>query len=148
MRHATPADFAFAAWRGASLKDILESELQPFADRVTLDGDPIVLSPQAAQNFALASHELVTNAAKYGSLSKPGGEVLVDWSVSGNGQDNGVLKFRWRERGGPTVSLPGRKGFGSSLLESTLGKGRIEYQSEGVNYEIDIPLANIRPQQG
>lgn len=133
---------AASVWSGARLDEVIKSELDHFADRITIDGPEIALAPQAAQNFALAIHELATNAAKYGSLSDPGGEVTIGWTVANDG-GGGALQFRWQERGGPPVTLPKRKGFGTSLLESTLGKGHIDYNPGGMTYEVELPLANI-----
>lgn len=132
-----------ADWSGARLSDIVNSELEVCIDRIKLNGsDEVFLTSQAAQNFGLAIHELATNAAKYGSLSKPGGEVVIGWSIVQ--VDGGrSLRFSWQERGGPPVVPPKRKGFGTSLLESTLGKGRIEYKSDGLVYEIEAPLSDI-----
>ena len=42
-----------------------------------------MLNPPAAQNFALALHEVATNAAKHGALSAPDGIVTVGWTASG-----------------------------------------------------------------
>jgi two-component sensor histidine kinase len=53
------------------------------------------------------------------------------------------MRFQWRERGGPPASLPQRKGFGTTLLESTIGKGRVEYSPEGLIYEIELKLGDI-----
>ena len=84
-------------------------------------GPPLVLSPQAAQSFALALHELATNAAKYGALSVPGGRVVIGWSVdSPNG--SGQFTFHWQERDGPPVSPPQHKGFGSTVLEQVMAE--------------------------
>ena len=75
------------------------------------------LSPQkwSAQNFALALHELATNAAKYGALSNHTGRVRINWSVL---KPNGYLQFmfRWQERGGPSVAPPTGKGFAARFL--------------------------------
>jgi PAS domain S-box-containing protein len=136
-----------SAWNGTSLNEVIFSELEHFAGRVKVNGPEVMLNPRAAQNFALAAHELGTNAAKYGALSKPGGEVTIDWKISGSGADQ-ALNFRWRECGGPPVKDPKRPGFGTFLLESTLGKARVEYAPEGLSYEIDMSLDDIRLPRG
>ena len=133
-----------SAWKGTSLSDIACSELEPFAGRFKLDGAEIELSPQAAQNFALAVHELATNASKYGALSTAEGKIAIEWSVHAN-EEGKALKFHWQEHGGPPVSIPKQDGFGAALLKATLGEGRIEFASEGLNYQVDVPLAGILP---
>ena len=77
-------------WHGAELAEIVNSEMKPYADRVLADGPSLVLSAKAAQNFALAIHELATNAAKYGALSTPAGRIYITWSIA---QTNGSGQF-------------------------------------------------------
>ncbi len=87
-------------WQGANISDIVEEELAPYRaphfDRVKISGTSLSLDPSSAQALALALHELATNAAKYGALSKPSGRLQVSWSLT-----NGRLELRWIERGGP-----------------------------------------------
>ena len=137
-------------WEGAELADIVNSEMKPYADRVLAHGPSLVLSAKAAQNFALAIHELATNAAKYGSLSTPAGRVYISWSIS---KPNGVgqFSFRWEERGGPAVSAPGQKGFGSTVLEQVMAEyfdvpPRMEFASGGVSYELSGSLDSVSEQ--
>jgi two-component sensor histidine kinase len=92
-----------------------------------------MLGAQHVQNFSLALHELATNAAKYGALSNEGG-----W-VAGDGNDN-ILKFKWKERGGPPAVAPTRHGFGTSLLKTIFTDVRIDYSVEGLTCDIDLLL--------
>ena len=131
-----------ASWKGISLSDLVRLELEAFPGRASIDGRDVVLVPQAAQNFALALHELSTNAVKYGALSKPEGHISVSWTIMG-GNGARVLKFRWQETGGPPVTQPTREGFGTSLLKMTLGDARIEYAPEGLIYEVEMPKDQI-----
>jgi len=127
-------------WSGVELTEIVFAELAPFAARARLDGPKIKLGPRRAQDLSLAVHELVTNAVKYGALSSSGGEVRASWHVDDIG-DGRVLNFRWRERGGPIVAAPSRKGFGTVLLKSVLTRARFEYAVEGFSCEVDLPLS-------
>jgi PAS domain S-box-containing protein len=126
-------------WQGADLEEIVRAEIEPYAGRVRIEGPGISLNPQAAQNFSLALHELATNAAKYGALVSEAGQVLITWSVS---EPNGRrwFRFRWEERGGPPVSMPQRRGFGSAVLEQVMAEyfdnPQIEFAPDGVKYEL------------
>jgi two-component sensor histidine kinase len=98
-----------------------------------------MLSAKNAQNFSLALHELATNALKHGALSCAGGNVGIAWTVASNGGGS-VLKFRWRERGGPPILGAGQRGFGTLLLESTFKIVNLDYAREGLTCEIVVPL--------
>jgi PAS domain S-box-containing protein len=133
-------------WERGSLKALLKQELSPYGkDRVHLLGDQDVhLAPRAVVPLGMALHELTTNAAKYGALSVPSGELTVTWTVSGTLFQS--LRLEWRERGGPPVSAPpARRGFGSRLLERGIraeleGEVTLDYTPEGLDAVIDIPL--------
>jgi hypothetical protein len=90
---------------------------------VRIDGPPVLLEPTVAQAFAVALHELATNAAKYGSLSGDRGQVDLEWLHKADGQ----LIFRWMEMGGPVVQMPRRQGFGTRVIERMIGqlKGKV-----------------------
>ena len=127
-------------WQGADLAEVVRSEMSPYAGRVQVEGPDLFLTAKAAQNFALALHELATNAAKYGALSNATGRVRISWSTS---KPNGtaLFAFRWQERGGPPVSPPVHKGFGSVVLEQVMGgyfdvPPRVDFAVGGVSYEL------------
>ena len=137
-------------WQTASLADLVGLALQPYrsgagqAPRYRLEGPEVRLPPNPVLALGMALHELATNAAKYGALSKEGGQVEVSWSLTpaAAGQR---LKLHWRECGGPPVEPPQRKGFGSRLLERGLaheldGAVRLDYLPQGLVCEIEIPV--------
>jgi PAS domain S-box-containing protein len=126
-------------WTGVNLSELVRLELQPYAERTTVDGMDIILSAQYAQNFSLTLHELATNAAKYGALSNGSGKVGVSWTITRQSNNN-KLEFKWQERGGPPVIVPTRQGFGTALLKGTFPDARIDYAVEGLSCEIYIPL--------
>jgi two-component sensor histidine kinase len=101
---------------GVLISDLLRRELAPYRvrGRATLEGGPVRLTPAAAQSLSMVLHELATNAAKYGSLSRAGGKLFVTWSLL----DNSNLSLVWKEAtedGGG--GMPRREeGFGSMLL--------------------------------
>jgi len=98
------------------LKTLLLHEFLPYGEaRFHAEGVEVELSPDAARHLALVFHELVTNAAKYGALSKPDGRVLISWK-----ELDGVIKLEWREEGGPLVTPPEKHGFGSRIVTQSL----------------------------
>jgi len=134
------------AFLGAPLKEIVAQELTSFSDQVTVTGCDIAVNTRAAENFALIIHELVTNAVKYGALSTRQGRVVIQCSIDGaNGR--GQLRFEWRESGGPPVSPPTSKGFGSTILFETAKQFSQDVQAkfspEGFTYQLRLSLAAI-----
>ncbi len=94
-------------------------------DRIDITGPEVTLGARAALSLSLVLHELGTNALKYGALSAEGGRVTLEWKISGEGEE-AVLTLRWEERGGPPPQEPGRKGFGSRLINmGLLGTGGV-----------------------
>jgi two-component sensor histidine kinase len=133
-------------WQGADLGEIVRSELAPYAGRVTIEGPPLVLNARATQNFSLALHELATNAAKYGALTEHAGRVLITWSITD--LNSSRFRFRWEERGGPVVSKPKQRGFGTTVLEQVMAEyfdmpPQIEFAASGVRYELNGSLATL-----
>jgi two-component sensor histidine kinase len=144
---ATYDNLITTAWAGVELNDIVRTELAPYPAQWRIDGPSLVLSPQAAQNFTLAVHELATNAAKYGALSTPEGRVSVDWSIEG-GEGAERFGFVWRERGGPQVTPRARQGFGSVVLERVMTQDfnsppRLEFSPDGLTYALDVSLRAV-----
>jgi len=127
-------------WQGADIADVVRMEMSPYAERTISRGPSIFLNAKAAQNFALALHELATNAVKYGALSNSVGQVQVSWEVlQENGKD--FFSFHWQERGGPAVVPPEQKGFGSVVLEHVMAeyvdtRCELTYAPDGVVYEL------------
>jgi two-component sensor histidine kinase len=126
-------------WGGVDLNQLVHTELEVFSKRASISGVSVLLSPQHAQNFTLALHELATNSAKYGAFSNATGKVQVTWSIEPD-QSGYVLKFKWQERGGPPVSTPTRQGFGSQLLKGIFSDISLKYLVEGLRCEIKVHL--------
>lgn len=127
-------------WEGADLKEIAAGAVQSFdldGGRFTMEGPSVWLEPHTALALAMAWHELGTNAVKYGALSVPGGRVDLSWRVEPDGDDDLAIELIWREHGGPEVTRPSRKGFGSRLLERGLaaelrGQVTVDYPPSGL----------------
>lgn len=106
-------------WRGAPVREIVEAELRLFPageTQLAIDGPFVRLRAEAAQNLAIAIHELATNAAKYGAWHAPSGRVEISWAFEGDGEK--LVRFSWVERGVPAFKTPERKGFGTKILNS------------------------------
>jgi two-component sensor histidine kinase len=135
------------AGRGALMTNVVGVALESFGARAFIDGPEIFLNSNAAQGFALILHELATNAAKHGSLSVEGGTVSVSWSVD-TSEAEPTIVFHWRERGGPPVAPPKRKGFGTVLLERAVATSGappyFDYSREGFGYQVRATLAQQR----
>jgi two-component sensor histidine kinase len=104
-------------WSGADLGDLIANSITAHAslDRFRISGEDVWLPPTVALSFALALHELTTNAIKYGALSNAAGTISIAWTITGE-EDGRKLKLEWRESGGPPVTPATRKGFGTQLL--------------------------------
>lgn len=134
---------------GGQLVDLLNIELRPYRggeNSVSLDGPAITLAPRAFSVLALVLHELTTNSAKYGALSRSSGRLTVNWSLD----EQGDCSVEWVERGGPTVKPPQRTGFGSVLLHRSIpfdlnGRSDIVYAPDGLEARMVIPAEFVKP---
>lgn len=127
-------------WTQADLRTIADTAIETigFTDRCTLDGPPLTLGPRAAVSFSLIMHELLTNAFKYGALSNDNGGVSLTWGMQ-SGADDDFLVIHWRETGGPRVSVPARRGFGSQLMDIGLvGMGGVNLRYDRAGFSADL----------
>jgi two-component sensor histidine kinase/CheY-like chemotaxis protein len=132
-------------WERAGLRGLIADQVAIGAislDRLRLDGPEVDLPPELALRFALVLHELTTNAHKYGALSNETGIVSMSWTLQG-----GRLDFAWSEHGGPPVTEPERKGFGTTLVTGSLaGDGAeidVDYAPEGMRWRLVLPLETM-----
>jgi two-component sensor histidine kinase len=128
-------------WSGVPLADIVNGELAPFSDRVSVQGPLIVVDPDAVQPLTLVLHELTTNAIKHGALLIPTGTISVSWQIEPSGEE-GLLTFEWREKNGPNVVVPLKIGLGTRLLRGvvTTAKAELFYEPMGFFYRLQLPL--------
>jgi len=143
----TQALLSKSHWKGVSLNDLVRQELAPYvtAENTVAEGPYVELTATATQTMAMVLHELATNAAKYGALSKPLGSVSVRWDLRSNGHSPAQLKLQWREEGGPLVAAPGRKGYGTSVIRELIpyelgGTVELEYRENGVSCIIEFAV--------
>jgi two-component sensor histidine kinase len=134
-------------WEDAPLRGVIEGALAAYCaepGRVIIEGTSVLLSANLAVTLTLAFHELATNAAKHGALSVPAGSVRVSWVIRPAAKGGREVELGWRERGGPPVCRPERKGFGSYLLSRGLGQFggslRVDFQPAGLECHICFPL--------
>ncbi len=132
-------------WQSADILDVVEVSLSPYrtagSDRLLVDGPSQRLNAQQSLALALAFHELATNATKYGSLAGDKGIVSVAWSIEGD-----RLGLTWRETGGPPLTAPTNKGFGSRLMERIVpayfsGKASLDFAADGLTYRLEGQIA-------
>ena len=133
---------------GVDLEYLVIEELLAYnareGEQMRVSGPKIRFQPKAAETFALAIHELATNALKYGALSQPSGRIEITWRLD-ESTNPAELVFEWRERGGPEVKPPPRKGFGTELLERTLafefkGQTALAFEPAGLHCTITLPF--------
>ncbi|RYY29457.1 MAG: GAF domain-containing protein [Sphingomonadales bacterium] len=135
-------------WGPAPIQALIDAEAAAFladggGDRIRTKGDFVLLNPQAYSTMALVIHELVTNSAKYGSLSGEG-SVDIGWSRNAAGD----LAVEWREQGGPKVTVPTRKGFGTTIIGRSVpydlgGEAEIDFAADGVHAHFLIPARHV-----
>ncbi len=137
-------------WDRVGIRQIVERILEPFGlhdlstNRFKVWGADVRLRPKAALSLAMVFHELATNSVKYGALSSDAGHVDMTWQIE-VAPDEDRMRLLWKERGGPLVLPPTRKGFGSRLIERGLaqelnGEVRLEFNPSGVSCEIAMPV--------
>jgi light-regulated signal transduction histidine kinase (bacteriophytochrome)/CheY-like chemotaxis protein len=134
-------------WGPGRLVELIQSEANAYLGtkrtRLQHEGPDLLINPDAFTVLALVFHELTTNAAKYGALSD-NGRVKVSWHVD----DTGSLILSWRESGGPAVTAPTRRGFGSTLIERSIpfelgGTAALHYRVSGIEAEFCIPSRHL-----
>ncbi|WP_313457457.1 HWE histidine kinase domain-containing protein [Pseudomonas sp.] len=132
---------------GGRLSALLDAELSPYrtsAEAIEVSGPNVILDARAYSVMALVLHELATNAAKYGALSRAGGKLNVSWVVDAGS----ACEITWRESGGPAVLPPSRSGFGTVLIDRSIpfdlgGVSHVEYLPEGLLGNFRIPAKHL-----
>jgi two-component sensor histidine kinase len=129
-------------WGPVEFRQLLLSVTAPYGspDRFAFEGPNVKLDPSAAVSVAMLLNELATNALQYGALSLGTGSVAVSWKIE-SGSSDPILDIQWKERGGPAVTVPQKKGFGMRLIEAGFsGQARVEFATEGLTCSIVVPL--------
>lgn len=128
------------AWTSASFRELVTATLKPYGHAWRYQGPDFQLDPNFAVSLGMVVHELATNAIKHGAW-RGAGQVDIATAVEG-----GEAHIIWRESGGPLVSPPTRRGFGSRLLQRGVkgelgGNVLIEFPPEGLSCHIQARLS-------
>jgi two-component sensor histidine kinase len=133
-------------WHVVGLTDLIRHQLAPYTTdaNTTICGPDVMLTSAETQAVAMVIHELVTNAAKHGSLSSPNGRVSVSWDRTGT-DAAAMLTIAWRELGGPPIAARVQSGYGSSLIRDLIphelgGTVDLVFAADGACCKIAIPL--------
>lgn len=135
-------------WSHAPLRELIDTEAHAYLtgekERLTVTGPEVMVEPEAYTVLALVIHEMITNSAKYGSLSDNSGRLHIDIGRNSDGS----LQLSWRESGGPPVKPPARRGFGSTIIERSIpfelgGEAKVDYKLSGLEAEFCIPTRHI-----
>jgi two-component sensor histidine kinase len=136
------------SWENASLHETVRSATKPFdsqkSESFQLQGPDIRMNSAAVIALAMTFNELCTNTTKFGALSVQGGRVNISWTVDAALQR---LRLLWSEQGGPAVTAPTRRSFGSRLIGSLgqqlSGSVELAYEPRGFQYRLDVPLSSV-----
>jgi len=138
-----------SGWQSVGLDALVRNQLAPYATdtNVTIRGTDVMLIAAEIQAVARVLHELVTNAAKHGALSTPGGHVSVSWNRKPN-RDGAQLMLVWQENGGPPVTSAIQSSYGTNLIRNLIphelgGRVDLAFALEGVTCRIEIPIRQI-----
>ena len=133
-------------WHGVGVADLIRNQLAPYVTgaNVTIQGPNVMLSAATTQALAMVVHELATNAAKFGALSRAGGRVTINWDAP-PGDGAATFTVEWREIGGPVVAKPTTAGFGISLIGELIshelgGTADLAFDPDGVSCRMAFPL--------
>lgn len=141
-------------WEQASVEELASQVIAAtcgYIDQIKTTGPSVTFGPKQAVTFAMALHELCTNALKYGALSSEQGRVDLSWNLSAG--ERPLFTLVWREFGGPQVEKVREKGFGSSMIEQALaqefdGEVTMEFRAEGLVCTMNGTLARSGQHEG
>jgi two-component sensor histidine kinase len=138
-----------SGWQSVGLNTLVRNQLAPYATgaNVTISGTDIALPSAKIQALARVLHELATNAAKYGSLSIPGGQVSVSWDCKPDAKATNLI-LMWREFGGPPVASEVQSSYGINLIRNLIpheigGMVDLVFPPEGVSCKIEFSLEKV-----
>jgi two-component sensor histidine kinase/CheY-like chemotaxis protein len=137
-----------ARWANADLSNTIRGATEPYdgegAGRFSISGPDIKITSGAVIALAMTLNELCTNTTKFGALSVPAGSVDIAWKVD---EEKQRLELTWSEKGGPSVSAPSRRSFGTRLIGSLgqqlKGEVQLAYEPTGFVYTMNVPMTSL-----
>jgi two-component system CheB/CheR fusion protein len=136
-----------AHWRGTDLRLLVEQAVAAYRvdhpDVVEIDGEGVAVTPRQGLGLSLILHELGTNAAKHGALTRSEGRLHISWQVEEASER--CVRLRWQERHGPKIGPPAVNGFGTRLIERACeyeleGEVELNYAPSGLSCELVFPV--------
>ena len=134
-----------AEWRAADLQDVVAGVVGTFREdhRIRAEGPTVHLTTRMVLALTLVLHELETNATKYGALSEEDGRVHITWDLN----PDGTVQMTWSEHEGPPVEPPGRRGFGTRLIEELVayeldGEARLDFRPDGLRADVTFQISS------
>lgn len=130
-------------WQGIGMEKLVQAHVMRLPlrleSRIQIEGPLVQLTSGAAQAIGLALHELASNAASYGALSRPDGRVRIRWA-----RKNGDFSIEWSEHDGPPAHPPAQPGFGTRVLSlmPQIGIGartEVDYATSGLTWRLNCP---------
>ncbi|MGH1571046.1 PAS domain S-box protein [Methylobacterium sp. P31] len=132
---------------GALVRAELAAHADGTRDRATALGPTVLLTARHVQNFALAVHELTTNAVKYGALKAETGRLDVTRDVALDQRGRRRLALSWIDSG---VAIDPekvtRRGYGTELIQEAMAyalEAKVDYAlcEDGVRCRIEMPVS-------
>lgn len=128
-----------ANFSGGDIRAVVTAALAPHQEveeRISVEGPGVDLAAHQALGLSLATHELATNASKYGALTSPDRKISVSWTLT-----EGAFAFDWVESGGPPAVAPRRRGFGWRLIEDIVasyfdGEAQLLFDTSGLRFRL------------
>lgn len=139
VAHALPSR---AAGQETGLAEAVEDVLAvygfAFPERITLKGRDAAIGASAAARLRVVLYELITNAERFGPLSRPDGTLLVKWHVAVNGSRR--LRMTWQERGMAGLPLPEMIGRGTEVIARETENCTRIFDPAGMSCSFELPL--------
>lgn len=140
-----------SSWRGAGVFSLVRQQTEKYlpenSDLVQIEGEDLMLTPNAALHIGLALHELVVNAVIHGGLLVNGTPVIVTCRRTET-EDGANIEIVWEEALSNAAgrSFESREThFGSTVLERVVPasvNGEADYSVDGdcIRYAISFPV--------